>query len=69
MATFTNGLHSETFLSSLKFYVPFLLVATRCNKVDCWFEKQRIKGPIFSFTYKHNYRKINTFKDINANNE
>jgi hypothetical protein len=69
MATLTNGLHNETFINSLKFYVPFPLMATRCNKVDHWFEKQRIKGPILSFTYKHNYQKIHTFKNINANNE
>jgi hypothetical protein len=32
-----NGVHSETFFSRLKFYMPFALVATRCNKVDYWF--------------------------------
>jgi hypothetical protein len=64
-----NGAHSETFLSRLKFYVPFVLVATKCNKIDYLFEKWKIRGPIFNFTYKHNYWKIHTFKDTNANNE
>ncbi len=56
-----NGAHNETFPNRLKFYVPFVLVATRCNKVDYWFEKQKIKGPILNLTYKHNYQKIHTF--------
>jgi hypothetical protein len=42
-------------LSSLKLYIPFLLTATRCNKVDYWFEKPRMKGPNFCLVYKHNF--------------
>jgi hypothetical protein len=42
------GAHNEIFLSRLKFYIPFVLVATRCNKVDYWFEKRRIRGPILT---------------------
>jgi hypothetical protein len=64
-----NGVHSETFLNRLKFYIPFFLVATMHNKVDYWFEKWRIKGPIFDLTYKHNYQKMHTFINTNASNK
>jgi hypothetical protein len=40
------GAHNETFFSRLKSYIPFVLITTRCNKVDYWFEKQRIRGLI-----------------------
>ncbi len=48
----------KTYPSSLKLYIPFLLVATKCNKTDYWFEKQRMRGPNFCLTYKHNYKKF-----------
>jgi hypothetical protein len=64
-----NCVHSETFFNRLKFYTPFVLVATRHNKVDYWFGKQRIKGPIFNLTYKHNCQKNHTLKNTNAKNE
>jgi hypothetical protein len=34
-----NNVHSETFFNKLKYNEPFVLVATRCNKIDYWFEK------------------------------
>ncbi len=64
-----NCVHNETFFNRLKSYIPFVLVVTKRNKVDYWFEKQRIKGPIFNLNYKHNCQKIHTLKDINASNE
>jgi hypothetical protein len=64
-----NGVHSETFFSRFNFYIPCVLVATMHNKVDYWFEKWRIKGPIFYLTYKHNYQKMHTFDDTNVNNK
>jgi hypothetical protein len=50
-----NGAHSKNIFNNLKFYIPFFLVATRCNKVEYWFEKSRMRGPNLSFTYKHKY--------------
>jgi len=58
----------KTFLS-LKFHIQFLLVATKCKKVDYWFEKPRMKGPNFSLTYKHNYKKFTHLNKTNATNE
>jgi len=52
----------KTFFNSLKSYIPFLLVPTKCNKIDYWFEKQKMKGPNFSFTYKHKYKKFTHLK-------
>jgi hypothetical protein len=43
-----NCAHNETCFSRLEFYIPFVLVAIRRNKVDYWFRKQRIRGPILS---------------------
>jgi hypothetical protein len=64
-----NCAHNETFFSRLKFYIPFVFMATRHNKIDYWFGKQRIKGLIFNLTYKQNCQKIHTLKDTNASNE
>jgi hypothetical protein len=68
-----KSLHSETFFNRLKFYITFVLVATRCNKVDYWFEKRRMKGPNFCLTYKHNYQKFTHLKtlmlEMNKNNK
>jgi len=58
----------KTFFS-LKFYIYFFLVATKCKKVDYWFEKPRMKGLDFSLTYKHNYQKFTHLKKTNATNE
>ncbi len=54
----------KTFLNSLKFHIPFLLLPTNCNKIDYRFEKQKMKGPNFCFTYKHNYKKFTHLKTI-----
>jgi hypothetical protein len=43
-----NSAHSETFCNRLKSYIAFVLVATKCNKIDYWFDKRRIRGPIFN---------------------
>jgi hypothetical protein len=61
--------YSETFFNRLVFYIPFVLVATRCNKIDYWFGKWKIKGTIFNLTYKHNCQKIHTLKYTNVSNE
>jgi hypothetical protein len=47
---------SKNILSSFKFYIPFLLVATKCNIVDYWFLKTWMKGPKFNLNYKWNYQ-------------
>ncbi len=57
----------KTFFNSLKFHIPFLLLPTNCNKIDYWFEKQKMKGPNFCFTYKHNYKKITHLPPMNKN--
>jgi hypothetical protein len=64
-----NCAHSETFFNRLKSYTPFVLMDTMCKKVDYWFEKRRIRGPIFNLNYRHNCQKIDTLKDINPSNE
>jgi len=48
----------KTFHSSLKLYIPFLLVATKCNKANYWFEKRTMRGPNSCFTYKYSYKKF-----------
>ncbi len=38
-----NGAHNETIFSRLNFYVPFVLVATKCNKVDYWLKSEKLE--------------------------
>jgi hypothetical protein len=38
---------SKNILSSFKFYIPFVLVATKCNIVDYWLKKHERKVQIF----------------------
>jgi hypothetical protein len=42
-------------INRFKFYISFLLVATKCTIMDYWFYKPKMKGPKFSFNYKCNY--------------
>jgi hypothetical protein len=64
-----NDVHSETFFSRLKFYVPFVLVAIRCNKVDYWLKSEELEVQFLTSTKQHNYRKLHTLKNTNASNE
>ncbi len=48
-------IHSFKKISGFKFYIPFLLVATKCNIIDYWFYEPKMKGPKFSLNYKWNY--------------
>jgi len=49
---------SKCFFCSLKFYIPFFLVTTKCNIVDYWFKKPIMKHPKFIFNCKCNYQNL-----------
>jgi hypothetical protein len=64
MAIFTS-----TNLKMVFIVKTFFLVATKCEKIDYWFEKPRMRGPNFSLAYKHNYQNLTHLKRTNATNE
>jgi hypothetical protein len=62
MATMSMDLNMlcviNVFFCSLKFYIPFFLVATKCNIADYWFKKSIMRRPKFIFNYKCNYQNL-----------
>jgi len=56
-----NNAHYD-FFNILKIYLPFVLMTTKCSKVDYWFQKQRIRGTILNLTQNTQLSKTSHIK-------